>query len=69
MDVTKYEILEDLIIINRLFLKGDEVFIQSYDPVNGRPQMVFLPDRTLIGTISSDTCWAIDKSIKKIVGK
>ena len=63
MNVSKYTIKENLIMLDRLFLKGDEVFIQSYDPVSGRPQKVFLPDRTLIGLISSDFYWDVEKKL------
>lgn len=65
MNVSKYTIKENLIMLDRLFLKGDEVFIQSYDPVNGRPQKVFLTDRTLIGSISSDFYWEVEKKLSK----
>ena len=54
-------------MLDRLFLKGDELFIQAYDPVNGRPQKVFLTDRTLIGSISSDFYWDVEKKLSKIV--
>lgn len=66
MNVSKYTITENLIILDRLFIKGDEIFIQSYDPVNGRPQKVFLADRTLIGSISSDFYWKLEKKISKL---
>ena len=67
MNVSKYTINENLLILDRLFLKGDEIFIQSYDPVNGRPQKVFLTDRTLIGSISSDFYWKLEKKLSKLV--
>ena len=67
MNVSKYTINENLVILDRLFLKGDEIFIQSYDPVNGRSQNVFLTDRTLIGTISSDLYWKLEKKLSKFV--
>lgn len=54
-------------MLDRLFLKGDEIYIQSYDPVSGRPQKVFLTDRTLIGSISSDFYWNLEKKLLKVV--
>jgi hypothetical protein len=65
MNVSKYDVGNDIIILNRLFLKGDEIYIQSYDPVNGRPQMVFMSDKTLIGKISSDEYCEIEKNLQK----
>ena len=67
MNVSKYTINKNLLILDRLFLKGDEIFIQSYDPVNGRPQKVFLTDRTFIGSISSDFYWELEKKLSKLV--
>lgn len=64
MNVTLYEFKSDMILLDRLFLTNDQIYIQSYDPVNGRPQMCFLPDKTLIGKISSDTYWKIEKELK-----
>ena len=61
--------LVDLIILDELFIKGDELYIQDYDPVNGRPQKVFMPDRTLIGTISSDKYWEIEKMMIRLVNE
>lgn len=67
MNVSKYTINENLVILDKLFLKGDEIFIQSYDSVKGRPQKVFLTDRTLIGSISSDFYWKLEKKISKVI--
>jgi hypothetical protein len=67
MNVSKYTINENLVVLDRLFFKGDEIFIQNYDPVNGRPQKVFLTDRTLIGSISSDLYWRLEKKLSKLV--
>jgi len=63
MNVSKYTITKNLVILDRLFLKGDEIYIQSYDPMNGRLQKVFLTDRTLIGSISSDFYWKLEKNL------
>jgi hypothetical protein len=67
MNVSKYILNKNLVILDRLFLKGDGIFIQSYDPVNGRPHKVFLTDRTLIGSISSDFYWELEKNLLKLV--
>ena len=66
MNVSKYIITEHLTILDRLFLKNDEIFIQCYDPVSGRPQRVFLPDRTMIGSIGSACYWELVKKLSKI---
>ena len=66
---SKYKTLVDLIILDELFIKGDELYIQDYDPVSGRPQKVFMPDRTLIGTISSDKYWEIEKMMIRLVNE
>lgn len=66
MNVTKYSLNEDVIILDKLFIKGDEIYIQSYDPVNGRPQMVFTAHKNLLGKITSDFYWKLDKITTKI---
>lgn len=66
MNVSRYLINENLTLFNVLFLKGDKVFIQSYDPVSGRPQKVFLEDKTFLGTITSDTYWKLEKKMEKL---
>jgi hypothetical protein len=66
MNVSKYRFLENAIINERLFLKGDEVYIESYDPRHGNPQSLFLPDRTFLGKISSDFFWKINKFLEMI---
>lgn len=67
MNVSMYLVKENLIILDRLFLKGDKVFIQSYDPVTGKAQKVFLPDRTLIGSIGSNFYWKLEKKLERLV--
>ncbi len=64
--VKKYYCADDLIICEVLFLKGDEIYIQSYDPVNGRPQSVFTKSRQKVGEISADFFWNIKKFLINI---
>lgn len=63
MNISEYIVNEHLVIFDKLFLKGDRIYIESYDPVNGGSQRVFLTDRTFIGSISSDFFWKLEKKL------
>lgn len=63
--VEKYTVESPITILSHLFLDGDIVYIQSYDPVNGRPQKVWTSDREYLGWITSNMFWDINKSITK----
>ena len=66
MKVTLYEVNADIILCDKLLLLGDRIYIENPDPVNGNRQRVFLYDRTLIGTISSEFYWKLEKLLKKL---
>ena len=68
MNVGKYLLNKNVIVLGKLLLKGDELYIQNYDPVNGRPQMVFTADKNLLGKITSDFYWDLDKIMTKVEG-
>jgi hypothetical protein len=64
MNVNEYTVTNPVIILDTLFLPYDLIYIESYDPVNGKPQRVFAANRKLLGTISSSFYWAIKKELK-----
>jgi hypothetical protein len=66
MKVTLYKVNADIVLCDKLLLLGDRIYIENYDPVNGKRQRVFLYDRTLIGTISSDFYWKLEKELQKL---
>ncbi len=68
MNVDKYLLNKNVIVLGKLLLKGDELYIQSYDPVNGRDQMVFTADKNLLGKITSDFYWDLEKIMIKTQG-
>jgi hypothetical protein len=63
--VDKHKIMKDIILLERLFLTGDEIYIQSYDPVNGRPQLVFSKNREVLGKLTASLYW--DLKTKEII--
>ncbi len=64
--VNEYEVKESFVVLNVLFLRGDRVYIQCYDPVAGRRQSVFSAEKEFLGYISSKTFWDIKKQLVKI---
>jgi len=66
MNVGKYTLNKNVIVLGKLLLKGDKLYIQSYDPVNGRDQMVFTADKYLLGKITSDFYRDLDKIMTKV---
>lgn len=68
MNVSKYLLNKNVIVLGKLLLKGDELYIQNYDPVNGSQQMVFTADKNLLGKITSDFYWDLDKIMTKVEG-
>ena len=71
MNVSKYKLEKDVIIKGKLLLKDEELYIQNYDPVNGKDQMIFKSDRTYLGVITDSFYWKLDKSgtIKNVTTK
>ena len=61
MKALRYKVNTSIVLGDLLFLEGDVIYIQENDAVNGRPQQVFLADRTHIGSISSSTYWDLKK--------
>lgn len=66
MNVSKYKLNKDVIVCDKLFLSGSLIYIESYDPVNGRPQRVFDSESKLLGKITSDFYWKLDKIMDRI---
>lgn len=66
MNVAKYKLKKDVKILDRLFLTGDEIYIEHYDPVNGLPQKVFDESKTILGKISSSFYWELDKIMDRV---
>lgn len=64
--ISKYMVKENIVLLNRLFLSGDIVYIQDYDPVAGRPQLVFSDNKELLGKIESKTYWEIEKKLDEL---
>lgn len=64
--VEKYMAKENIVLLSKLFLCGDIVYIQSYDPVNGRSQKVFSESKELLGEISSKLYWELEKKLDRI---
>lgn len=64
MKVTKYKLLRNVTVLYTLFLTRDIIYIQNYDPVGGRPQQVFDGEKRLLGKISKNFYWGLDKMIE-----
>jgi hypothetical protein len=61
--INEYTVNQMFTLLGNLFLKNDLIYIQSYDPVNGRPQKVFNNKRVFLGEITSKKYWSIEKSL------
>ena len=61
-----YKLNENVVMFNRLFLKGDNLYIQNYDPINGTKQQVFLMNRENIGEISSSFWHELERNMTKV---
>lgn len=65
MTITNYVVEKDFTILDTLFLKGDNLYISS-DYREGSSTIdwrkVFLPNRTLLGSITDKKYWELDKS-------
>ncbi len=66
MNVGKYKLTKDVIICDKLFISGDIIYIEHYDPVNGKPQRVFDESKELLGKITSDCYWKLNKTLTPI---
>lgn len=67
--VYEYRLKRPITILNELFLEGDTIYIQSYDPVSGREQKVFNSKKEYLGWISSDRYWEINDYLEKVTEK
>jgi hypothetical protein len=57
----QFEINQDIVLFQTMFLKGSKIYIQEVDPVNGRPQSFFTIDGKLLGTMKSNEYYDIEK--------
>lgn len=64
--IERYKCKIDMVINNQLFLKGDEIYIQNYDPVAGRSQQVFNSKRERIGALDKDDYWDLQKELELV---
>lgn len=52
--VNKYKVIKNITLFRQLILKGDILYIQESDPVQGKPQEIFsITNRAFLGAIDS----------------
>jgi len=66
MRVYKYIVLYSFTLLDELFLKGDELFIQQGNPNHKASRKVYSVDKVLLGVITDDVVHKLNNVLLKL---